>query len=261
MLFDLISAVRSADIASVIGLLLSAAVLLLICMPIHECAHAWAANKLGDPTGKYQGRITLNPARHLDLIGAAGMLLFGVGFAKPVPVNMMNFKNRKRDMALVAAAGPISNLLMGAVFAFLTSWVFFCYTKGQLIDAINSYGLSENIYAQYGVAYNDFVKALILGVYKISPYLLPLLTTTASINISLAAFNLIPVPPFDGSRILGLILPDRIYYKIMQYEQIIFYVVLALLITGIASGPISAFIDFVYTLVYKFVSIPVSLLA
>ena len=139
--------------------------------------------------------------------------------------------------------------------------MFFCYTKGQLIDAINSYGLSENIYAQYGVAYNDFVKALILGVYKISPYLLPLLTTTASINISLAAFNLIPVPPFDGSRILGLILPDRIYYKIMQYEQIIFYVVLALLITGIASGPISAFIDFVYTLVYKFVSIPVSLLA
>ena len=85
---------------------------ILCCFPIHECAHAWVADRLGDHTGRRQGRITLNPMRHLDLLGTLTIFLFGVGYAKPVPVSLQNFKNPKRDFALTALAGPVSNLLM-----------------------------------------------------------------------------------------------------------------------------------------------------
>jgi len=119
MIKELITAVREADIYSLIAILITSAVLFLICMPLHEFAHAYAAYKLGDNTAKYQGRLTLNPLKHLDIWGMLMILVIGVGYAKPVPVNMLNFKNRKRDMALVAFAGPMMNLLFGVVFVFL----------------------------------------------------------------------------------------------------------------------------------------------
>lgn len=230
MLRELYEAITNADLYSLIAILITAIILIFLCLPSHEFAHAWAAHKLGDDTAKYQGRLTLNPFKHLDLLGTAMMLLIGVGYAKPVPVNMLNLKKRKRDMALVALAGPMMNLAFGIVFAFLN--VLFM----KLIVP----NLNFNSYLSF------YLCQIIVFV----------LSTTAQISVSLAIFNLIPIPPFDGSRILGYFLPDRIYYKIMQYEQIIFIVVLVLLWGGFLSGPLSNLMDNVLYGIYWLLSLP-----
>lgn len=230
MLNELLTAIKNADIYSLISILITAGVLIFVCLPSHEFAHAWAADKLGDSTAKYQGRLTLNPFKHIDPIGAAMMLLIGVGYAKPVPVNMMNFKNRKRDMALTALAGPLMNLFFGIIFMFF-----------------------EVLFIK--LANNN--PALILKsefTYQLFNIILFVFTATSQISISLAIFNLIPIPPFDGSRILGFFLPDRIYYKLMQYEQIIFIVVMVALWCGFLSGPLSSFIDLVYNGLFRLIS-------
>lgn len=235
MLNELLIAVKNADIYSLISILITSAVLIFVCLPSHEFAHAWAANKLGDSTAKYQGRLTLNPFKHIDLIGAAMMLLIGVGYAKPVPVNMMNFKNKKRDMALTALAGPLMNLFFGIVFMFLyvlfLNYAYIPYLSNNFDQVVN--------------------ESLIYQVFNI---LLFVFSVTSQISISLAIFNLIPIPPFDGSRILGFFLPDRVYYKLMQYEQIIFIVVLVALWCGFLSGPLSNFIDSVYNGLFELIS-------
>ena len=204
------------SIWSIVSMILSMALVLLVCLPIHECAHGWMANKLGDHTAYYQKRITLNPLKHIDPIGAVSMLLIGFGWARPVPVNPRNFQDPKKDMAITALAGPASNLLMAMIIlflqnAFLTIWI----------------SVSAPINAVFSVIYD-------------------LLYSAAAINISLGIFNLIPLPPLDGSRILAAFLPDRYYYKLQQYEQVLTIFVFIILAAGLFSGPLSKVVQGVY---------------
>ena len=168
---------------------------LLLALTVHETAHGYVANKLGDPTAKDMGRLTLNPLKHLDPIGALMMLFFGFGWARPVPINPRNFRHPKTGMALSALAGPVSNILL----AFL----------GVLVYEVLY--LTPIVYSDSGVVYALFM----------------FLTIFIYLNVSLAIFNLIPVPPLDGSRILLTFLPPKAYFGLMKYER---YIVLVLII-------------------------------
>ena len=195
------------------------AIVFLTTIPVHEAAHAWVADKLGDPTARYRGRLTLNPMAHFDPMGCIAMLVFGIGWAKPVPINPMNFDDRKKGMAISAAAGPISNMLMATASLIVTKIIF--YT-----GAMSGFGVLASTF------YTIF-------------------STMCSINISLAIFNLLPFPPFDGSRIFNYFLSDRFYFKIMEYEQYIFIGIFALLWLGILDGPLAFLNGILYTVIDK----------
>ena len=191
----------------ILFMFLSYAVLILIMMPVHEAAHAFAAHKLGDDTAKWNGRLTLNPLAHLDPIGSLMILAFGIGYAKPVPVNPYNFRkcSRKTGMALTALAGPLSNLLMAAI----------------------SMGIFRLIYT-FTTSYTVLMYANLVLLNMIVP-----------INIGLAVFNLLPIPPLDGSRIFGAILPDKWTAWVDQHFQIVQLALLLLIFTGALDVPLN----------------------
>jgi Zn-dependent protease len=190
---------------NVIYYLLSA-IAALIALTVHEYCHGYAAYKLGDDTAKNFGRLSLNPLKHLDPYGAICMVLFHIGWAKPVPINAHNFKDPKRDFAITAAAGPASNLMLGFVSA-LIYLLFYACVKDMTFETRN------------------FQFYLITNI-------LNFIYIFHSINIGLGLFNLLPIPPFDGSRLLNVFLPEKTYFKIMEYERYIYYGVLGWLLFG-----------------------------
>lgn len=225
MLLDLFRYGFSSEV--LIGLL--ATVFVVFCtLPIHEYAHALVATKLGDDTPRLKGRLTIAPLAHIDVMGALMILLVGFGYAKPVPVNPRKFKNPKAGMALTALAGPVANILMAIFFMVLANICNVIYSSNQ---------------------------ALIIEVSYI------FFTSAATINVSLAVFNLLPIPPLDGSRIANLIIPTKYYFKIMQYERYIVLGVFALLFIGVLDIPLNFLtgllmnaVGFIAGLPFRFIS-------
>lgn len=224
------------SIFEIIACLISSAIVIFFCMPIHEYAHGFVAEKLGDPTPRWQGRMTLNPMKHIDYVGAVMIFLVGFGWAKPVQIDSRYFKNEKRGMALTALAGPISNLIFALIFSFI-----YC-------------GLSVLFYFNGGFGWGEDSAM----VYIFSMFL-TIVNFIIIISISLAIFNLIPIPPLDGSKILFAILPDRIYWKIMQYERYLYFGLLFLLFAGSGSRALSNVVGNVYALFMKIASLPFTL--
>lgn len=184
----------------------------LFALTIHEVSHGYMAYKLGDPTARNMGRLTLNPMKHLDPVGTLCMILFHFGWARPVPINTRYFKKPRRDTALTAAAGPISNFIM----AFL----------GLLVQKI-----LLAIFIQHPAA-SQFA-------YNLQYAALTLFSYFHILNLSLGMFNLIPVPPLDGSRIFLTFLPAKYYFGIMQYERYIQLGLMLLLWLGFLDTPLS----------------------
>lgn len=180
----------------------------LICITIHELAHGFTAYRLGDDTAKQMGRLTLNPIKHIDVIGLAMILLIGFGWAKPVPVNMQNFKHPKWGMALTAFAGPLSNIILAVIVIFIF----------VLIPAPHG-GLGVLL----GITGEPSIVALI--IFRM-----------AILNVALAIFNMLPIPPLDGSKILFSLLPERLYYKLMRYERFGMIALLAIMALGMFTG-------------------------
>lgn len=233
MLFSLIRS-GGGNIIPVIVYILSVLMVIFLINPLHECAHGFVAYKLGDRTAKNMGRLTLNPISHIDYLGAAMMLIIGFGWAKPVPINPRNFKRPKVGMALTALAGPVSNLL--AAFAgglIYNGLITILVKKGDFIYGPNEAGVNT-LFIRDGFD---------LGMLK---YVLLFFQFFIMINICLAVFNLIPVPPLDGSKILMVFLPYKAIYKIQQYEYIITLVLFAAIMMGGVTSLISPIQDRLY---------------
>ena len=189
----------------------------LIALSFHECAHGFAAYKLGDPTAKYMGRLTLNPIRHIDPIGAICMLIAHFGWAKPVPIDITNFKHPKRDLAISALAGPLSNIFLGFI--------------GCFVYVLTVYLLPNRVESQF--AY-EMIKILVTFLYYF-----------AWLNISLALFNLLPIPPLDGSKILYAFLPPKAnnWCKMHEREIALGFMIILIVDSRFLGGYITGFLS------------------
>lgn len=186
-------------VESLIPQLLARAIVILCCFPVHEYAHAWMASRLGDSTGSREGRLTLNPMAHLDIPGAIMLMVFGVGFAKPVSVNSNNFRRPKRDSAIVSMAGPMINLIMAVSFMLFS----------HLIE------LRTGSFAEY-----EDIMRFIINIVNYVSYT----------NFALTVLNLIPIPPLDGYHVLMGIVPNRFNNIMVRLERFSVYTMLGLLI-------------------------------
>lgn len=202
------------DFLKNIDLLLIQAPVILLSLTVHEYFHGWTANKLGDPTAKMRGRLTLNPIAHLDILGTILMFVVGFGWAKPVPIDPRNFKDPKKDTILVAIAGPLSNLVMALAAGLALRYMIPRMVSGEIS--------SEGVY----------------------PVIAIILVLTLVYGIALAVFNMIPIPPLDGSRVLYGLLPNRYAYAYSRFEP---YGVIFLFILFIFGGGI-----------FKYLLLPVS---
>ena len=209
---------QALDVASLLNALLRVAAVLL-CLTVHETCHGLTAYALGDPTAKSMHRLSLNPLHHIDWFGLFMMLAAGFGWAKPVPVDPRYFKKPKEGMALTALAGPVSNFLLAFLFIFISKLIY--------------------LYAPYTVAW-DVVFTFCL--YKVAP-----------LSIGLGLFNLIPIPPLDGSKVVAVLLPDRAYGTLMRYERYGMLLLLALSLLGVSSGFISGVIGRVYEAMFNLI--------
>lgn len=214
------------SISDVVARIMAVLIIIFLILPLHECAHGWVACKLGDDTAKFSGRMTLNPLVHFDPLGALSMLLFNFGWAKPVPVDPRNFKNPRRDSAITALAGPVSNLLAAIVGGFIYHILFFIFP------------LTANSTTYW------------IGVF-LSYYII--------INIGLAVFNLIPIPPLDGSKILALFIPYKLLNKYYSKQYLFSLIMLLLLFLGFFSKPLSFMQNFLFNLIIRITYIPFSI--
>lgn len=225
MLFNLISG--NLNFATALTQILAILVIVFLVLPFHEWAHAFTASKLGDTSIKYRGRLTLNPLAHVDPIGALALLLFGFGWAKPVPVDTRNFKRPKLYMGIVALMGPVANIVAaiagGLIFQAIAKFAPVFFT---------------------GEGFGSYVY-LFLSFY-------------VQINVSLAVFNLLPIPPLDGSKILFVFLPDKAVAWFYRYQQIISIILLALLWVGVLRIPLSFLSGYVMKFVNWITALPFS---
>jgi len=195
-------------------------VVIFVSLPLHEFAHAWTAYKLGDDTAKNLGRLTINPLAHFSTLGAVCLLLFDFGWANPVPIDTRNFKHPKRDMAISVAAGPLSNLLIAIFGGLLLNFVPF-FQVANLASWIS-------IFIFYFI----------------------------SINVTLTVFNLIPLPPLDGFKLLSAFLPDEILFKYYKNLHFISWTILILMLLGVFSYPLDFLERFLYSFIIRITHIP-----
>lgn len=214
---ELGNAFRNLDWSVLLNMLLSV-IPALICITLHEVSHGYVAYKLGDNTAKNAGRLTLNPIKHIDIIGLIMMIVFRFGWAKPVPVDMRNFKHPKRDMAITALAGPLANVFICIVALFIYGLIY--------IPCTNAGGAWQQI--------------------------LDMVYITAYLSIALAVFNIIPVPPLDGSKILFSLLSDEGYMKLMRYERYGMILMLILIATDILTKPLNTVTQAVFGVLFSF---------
>lgn len=185
----------------------------MISLTVHEVAHGYVALRMGDPTARNLGRLTLNPVKHIDIFGFLMLLVVGFGWAKPVPINPRNFKNYRKGIVLTSLAGPLSNFVMALGMA--------------LIQAVLLAILTASGYT-FGMS---LANSFLTSVFTFTGYFI-------SLNVILMVFNLLPLPPLDGYRVLGVVLPYKIAYKLSQYERYSFIILYALLLTNILTVPL-----------------------
>ena len=218
MLHYLQGLLAALDLTSLMDAVLRVAAIFL-CLTVHETCHGLAALALGDPTAKSMHRLSLNPLRHIDWLGLLMMFVAGFGWAKPVPVDLRYFKKPKQGMAITALAGPVSNFVLALLLLLAARLVY--------LRALATGTLPETLFT--------------------------FLVNTASLSVGLGLFNLVPVPPLDGSKVVAVLLPDRAYNWLMRYEQFGMVLLVIIISVGIGSNALDAAIRWVFDLFCRIV--------